>query len=87
MTSLTILGITEICSFRLFLEEKTGKEIPPKVLRVMFLRNDGLFCFVNICKIGNFKKPFGSITNLPELYFRRCIQKMYFVSTNEKSDF
>ena len=28
MTFLTILGVMEICSFRLVLEEKTGKEIP-----------------------------------------------------------
>ena len=28
MTFLTILGVTEICSFRLVLEGKTGKEIP-----------------------------------------------------------
>ena len=27
MTFLTILGVTEICSFRLVLERKTGKEI------------------------------------------------------------
>ena len=28
MTFLTILGVTKICSFRLVLEGKTGKEIP-----------------------------------------------------------
>ena len=28
MTFLTILGVTEICSFRLVLQGKTGKEIP-----------------------------------------------------------
>ena len=28
MTFLTFLGVTEICSFRLVLEGKTGKEIP-----------------------------------------------------------
>ena len=28
LTFLNILGVTEICSFRLFLERKTGKEIP-----------------------------------------------------------
>ena len=28
MTFLTILGITEICSFRLVLERKTDKELP-----------------------------------------------------------
>ena len=37
MTSLSILGVTEIlCSFRLVLEEKTGKEIP-KSSRLEFL--------------------------------------------------
>ena len=28
MTFLTTFGVTEICKFRLVLEEKTGKEIP-----------------------------------------------------------
>ena len=28
MTFLTILGVTDTCSFRLVLEEKTGKETP-----------------------------------------------------------
>ena len=37
MTFLTILGVTEICSFRLFLEEKTGKEIPESS-RLEFLK-------------------------------------------------
>ena len=37
MTFLTILGVTEIlCSFRLVLEGKTGKEIPQS-LRLEFL--------------------------------------------------
>ena len=37
MTFLTILGVTEIvCSFRLVLGEKTGKEIPES-LRLEFL--------------------------------------------------
>ena len=38
MTFLTILGVTEICSFRLVLEEKTGKEIP-KSSRLEVLEN------------------------------------------------
>ena len=39
MTFLTILGVTEIvCSFRLVLEGKTGKEIPES-LRLEFLEN------------------------------------------------
>ena len=38
MTFLTILGVTEIlCSFRLVLEGKTGKEIP-KSSRLEFLK-------------------------------------------------
>ena len=37
MTFLTILGVTEIlCSFKLVLEEKTGKEIP-ETSRLEFL--------------------------------------------------
>ena len=28
MTFLTVLGVTEICSFRLVLEDETDKEIP-----------------------------------------------------------
>ena len=36
MMFLTILGVTEICSFSLVLEGKTGKEIP-KSLRLEFL--------------------------------------------------
>ena len=36
MTFLTILGITKICSFRLVLEGKTGKEIP-ELSRLVFL--------------------------------------------------
>ena len=39
MTFLTILGVTEIlCSFRLVLEGKTGKEIPESS-RLEFLEN------------------------------------------------
>ena len=38
MTFLTILGVTEICSFRLVLELKTGKEII-KSSRLEFLEN------------------------------------------------
>ena len=32
--------------------------------------SNGLLSFISICKFGRFKKPFGTITNLPELYFR-----------------
>ena len=38
MTFLTILGVTEICSFRLVLEGKTGKEIPESS-RLEFFEN------------------------------------------------
>ena len=38
MTFLTILGVTEICSFRLILEGKTGKEIPESS-RLEFFEN------------------------------------------------
>ena len=118
MTFLTILGVTEIlCSFRLVLEGKTGKEIPassrldflgkvfrkqfyfirwrrkhlqvvewrrysrftfventitnsPEVSRVIFLGNDGFFCFISTCKFDSLKNPFVTITSLSELYFR-----------------
>ena len=36
MTFLTILGIIEICGFRLVIQGKTGKEIP-KSWRLVFL--------------------------------------------------
>ena len=76
------MGVTEIlCSFRLVLEGKIGKQTPessrlqlldmfsdsrftfventfsdsPKVPRAQFLGNDGLLCFINICKFGSFK--------------------------------
>ena len=48
MTFLTTLGVTEIlCSFRLVLERKTGKEIPQSS-RLEFLENllTKLFCFI-----------------------------------------
>ena len=38
MMFLTILGVTKICSFKLVLEEKAGKEIP-KLSRLEFLEN------------------------------------------------
>ena len=36
MTFLTMLGVMEICSFRIILEGKTGKEIPPKSSKLEF---------------------------------------------------
>ena len=40
-----------------------------KVSRAKFVGNDGLLCFISICKFGSFKKPFAMITSLSELYF------------------
>ena len=51
-----------------------------KVRRAKFLGNDGLFCFISICKFGSFKTPFAMITRLSELYFR--VKKIYPFSTN-----
>ena len=42
----------------------------PKVPRAKFRRSDRLFCFIRICKFGNFMNPFAKITSLPALYFR-----------------
>ena len=42
----------------------------PKVLRAKFHGSDGLFCFINICKLGSFENPFVIITSLSELYYR-----------------
>ena len=38
--------------------------------RAKFLGNNGLFCYVSICKFGSLKNPFVMITNLSELCFR-----------------
>ena len=44
---LTILGVIEICSFRLVLERKTGKEIPePSKIRVISKNFNEQFCFI-----------------------------------------
>ena len=42
----------------------------PKVPRAKFLESDGLFCFINIGKLGSFKNSFAMITELSELYIR-----------------
>ena len=46
-----------------------------QVPRAKFLGSKRLFCFISICKFGNFKNPFAKITSLSELYlrFRRFI--------------
>ena len=49
------------------LENKTPSDISWRVQQVC--RNDGFFCFINLCKSGSFKNPFATITNLSERYF------------------
>ena len=34
------------------------------------MENNGVFCFISICKFGSFKNLFATITSLSELYFR-----------------
>ena len=68
MTSLTILGVTEIlCSFRLVLEGRTGKEIPESRLEFLekFLANN----FTSIDVDNNTSRSLnrGSIADLPFL--------------------
>ena len=53
----------------------------PKVPRAKFLRSDGIFCFVELCKFGSFKNPFATITNLSGFYFKFG---RFIVGTNEK---
>ena len=65
MMFLTILGVTEIlCSVRLVLEGKTGKEIPES-LRLEFLEkfSANSFAFYNISGLLNR----GGIADLPSL--------------------
>ena len=108
-TFLTILGVTKIlCSLKLVLEGKTGKEIPEssrlefkekfsannfplsdaesntsgplnsgciisnssEVTRAKYLGSNGVFCFISICKFGNFKNPLAMIIRLSEHYLR-----------------
>ena len=38
--------------------------------RSKFLGSDVFFCYISICKFGNFKNLFATITSLPELNFR-----------------
>ena len=42
----------------------------PKISIAKFLGSEALFYFSSICKFGNFKNPFLTITSLSELYFR-----------------
>ena len=34
------------------------------------MENNGVFCFISICKFGSFKNLFATITSMSELYFR-----------------
>ena len=56
----------------------------PKVTRAKFLRSDGLFCFISICRLGGSKNPFVTITSLSEFCFRF---RRFIVGTDEKSGF
>ena len=72
MIFLTILGVTEILSsFRLVLEEKTGKEIPES-LRLEFLEK------FSANNLNNFPGPLnrGGITDLPLLRTQLAICPM-----------
>ena len=64
---------------------RTLLAIPPKVLRAMFLGNDGLFCFSTICMFCSFKNSFAKITRLPELYFR--FKSFILLVQTKKSNF
>ena len=69
MTFLTILGYTEIsCSFRLLLEEKTGKEIP-EWSRLEFLEKFSANNFALSNAEDNTSGPLnsGGMANLPFL--------------------
>ena len=68
MTFLTILGVTEICSFRLVLEGKTGKEIPESS-RLEFLEKFSVNNFALSDAEDNTSGPFnkGGIADLPLL--------------------
>ena len=68
MTFLTILGITKICSFRLVLEGKTGKEIPESS-RLEFLEKFSANNFALSDAEDNTSGPLnrGGIADLPLL--------------------
>ena len=42
-----------------------------------FWEDDGLFCFISICKFGSFKTPFAKGTSLSELYFTQAELKWF----------
>ena len=68
MTFLTILGVTEICSFKLVLEGKTGKEIPESS-RLEFLEKFSANNFALSDAEDNTSGPLnrGGIADLPLL--------------------
>ena len=69
MNFLTILGVTEIlCSFKLFLKEKTGKEVP-KSSRLEFLEKFSVNNFALSDAEDNTSGPLnrGDIADLPLL--------------------
>ena len=77
MTFLTILGVTEICSFRLVLEGKTGKEIPES-LRLEFLEKFSANNFALLDAEDNNSRPLdrGSISDLILLRTLLTIRQM-----------
>ena len=66
MTFLTILGVTEICSFKCVLEGKTGKEIPDSS-RLEFLETSSANNFASSDAEDNTSGPLnrGGIADLP----------------------
>ena len=77
MTFLTILGVTEIlCSFRLVLEGRTGKEIPESS-RLEFLEKFSANNFALSNAEDNTTRPLnrGGIANLPLLSTLLAIHK------------
>ena len=51
-------------------ESKSFLQVLCQALWAKFLGRDPIFCFISICKFSSFKKLFGMITSLFELYFR-----------------
>lgn len=53
------------------------------LLKVTFLGNDWLFCFVSRSKLACFKNPLAMVTSLSEFHFRRA-KFILFIKTKEK---
>ena len=77
MAFLTILGVTEICSFRLLLERKTGKKIP-RSSRLEFLEKflANNFTLSNAKDNTHWLLNRGSIADLPLLRTLLAIHQM-----------